>query len=47
MEHTEDQMDDYIKGILTAGLRLWKLHIYTTYDTYMSYYTYITYDTTY
>ena len=24
MEHTEDQVDDYIKGIVTAGLRLWK-----------------------
>jgi hypothetical protein len=24
MEHTEDQVDDYIKGMVTAGLRLWK-----------------------
>ena len=24
MEHTEDQVDDYIKGIVTAGIRLWK-----------------------
>ena len=23
-EHTEDQVDDYIKGIVTAGIRLWK-----------------------
>ena len=24
MDHTEDQVDDYIKGMVTAGLRLWK-----------------------
>ena len=24
LEHTEDQVDDYIKGIVTAGIRLWK-----------------------
>ncbi len=24
MEHTEEEVDNYIKGIVTAGLRLWK-----------------------
>ena len=24
MEHTEEQVDKYIKGIVTAGIRLWK-----------------------
>jgi hypothetical protein len=23
-EHTEDQVDDYIKGLVTASIRLWK-----------------------
>jgi hypothetical protein len=23
-EHTEDQVDDYIKGLVTAGIRIWK-----------------------
>ena len=24
MEHTEEEVDNYIKGIVTDGLRLWK-----------------------
>ena len=24
LEHTDDEIDDYIKGIITAGIRLWR-----------------------